>query len=652
MTAQTWLWAATCALLVGCGGQTADDDGDTEGAIDSLGSTGGADDGADDGFGDSGGSYDLGAADDGGTPGVDACDADPPAPFQIPSDPTCQTEPAVGMFTPVVEWTKTDWVTNPSSQESVTTPIVVQLTDDDLDGDIDDDDTPDIAYVTYNSGGMLRAISGDGGAEVLSVPVSGFNRQTGIAAADIDGDGIVEILGIDDTKHVVAFEHDGTVKWTSAALGGAVATHDNSAAVSDMNGDGQVEIIAGRAILDAAGNVLATGQHGTGSAGQAGSLAFAVDLDGDGQQEVVVGNAVYRMDGSDVWFNGSGDGFPAVADFDLDGVPEIVVVASGQVRLQSSGDGTILWSTGIPGGAGGPPTIADFDGDGRPEIGVAGASSYTVFEGNGDQLWTTVTQDLSSGITGSAVFDFEGDGVADVVYADETNLWVYSGHNGAVKLEFGDHSSGTRIEYPIIADVDGDGEVEIAYVNEQYQQNFRGLTVIGDANHSWRPGRKIWNQHAYHITNVGDDGGVPANAAPNWATYNNFRSGDLSAPDGLAVPGVELSAPPACEAACDAGVRTIWVQVGNGGAGTLTSPVDLQVFGVAEGGTEDLLQTLQFTDALPAGEVSEGIAIDVDPVAYVEARVVAVPSEIVCDLVSAEVLIAVPPCPAAPPPQG
>ena len=101
--------------------------------------------------------------------------------------------------------------------------------------------------------------------------------------------------------------------------------------------------------------------------------------------------------------------------------------------------------------------MADFDGDGQPEIGIAGQSRYSVIEGDGTILWTNVTQDGSSGITGSAVYDFEGDGVADVVYADEINLYVYNGIDGKTKLQLAEHNSGTRLEYPIIADVDNDG---------------------------------------------------------------------------------------------------------------------------------------------------------------------------------------------------
>lgn len=649
-------------LLVGCGSDSPNPSGEsdagtlTASATDSV--SGGdtdadsdapVDDDFDPGYTD-GDPPDTGADDSAGQPEV--CDDEAPDGFEIPIDESCETEPAVGMFTPLVEWHKGAWIDIPNSDQSVTTPIVVQLSDDDGDGDIDNDDTPDIAFVTYNSQGVLRAISGDGSSEILSVPVPGFNRQTGISAADIDGDGVVEIIGINNGGQVIAFEHTGVIKWTSAALGGDVVTHDNTAAISDMDGDGRPEIIAGRAILDADGVVIGAGEFGRGSAAANGALSFAVDVDGDGTQEVVVGNALYRMDGSAIWNNDESDGFPAIADFDLDLVPEIVVVNAGLVRLQSSVTGAVQWTSPIPGGNGGPPTVADFDGDGFPEIGVAGASSYTVFEGDGTQVWTNVTQDLSSGITGSSVFDFEGDGVADVVYADEATLWVYSGHDGSVKLEFDQHTSGTRIEYPVVADVDGDGEVEIAFVNEVYQGDVRGLTVVGDANHSWQPGRKIWNQHAYYITNVADDGGVPAVPAPNWASYNNFRSGHTGPNDGLAIPSVELFGD-VCQLGCDeTGLRAVFVQIGNGGAGQLTTSVDVQVFGLDEAGDEVLIDTVTFQPPLDAGVVTAGQQVDVDPEQFTQIRAQAVAQEVLCDAEGMDFEVSIEPCADPPAPAG
>ena len=385
----------------------------------------------------------------------------PPAGYVGPFDANCKSEPQIGSFTPVVEWTKQTFTGYPSYDQAMITPIVAALTDDDADGVYGSDgDIPTIVLATYTGAsyagnGVLRALSGDGVTEVFAV--TGIAGCSGIAAGDIDNDGIVEIVGINLGGIVTAWEHDGTPKWTSAPYAAYMATQYSMPAISDMDGDGNPEIIVGRAILNNDGTLRAVGQYGDG-APVYGSTSFAVDLDADGVQEVVVGDALYRPDGSAIWNLPDPDGYVGAADFDLDGKGEVVVVSPNKVRLQSSA-GVVLWNVDNPGQGGGPPTIADYDGDGEPEIGVAGKIGYVVFDGDGSVVWQQATQDASSAFTGSSVYDFEGDGIADVVYADEINLYVYSGTDGAVKLKYDGHDSGTIIEYPIVADVDNDGYV-------------------------------------------------------------------------------------------------------------------------------------------------------------------------------------------------
>ncbi len=155
-----------------------------------------------------------------------------------------------------------------------------------------------------------------------------------------------------------------------------------------------------------------------------------------------------------------------------------------------------------------------------------------VFDTDGSTLWSRTTQDATSGITGSSVFDFEGDGVAEVVYADEVTLWIFNGPDGQVKLQYTEHTSNTWLEYPVISDVDGDGAAEIVWGHNPYQDQalaYYGISVIADAKDSWQPTRQIWNQHAYSIVNVDDDATIPATPAVNWQSYNNFRSADLAA---------------------------------------------------------------------------------------------------------------------------
>ena len=169
----------------------------------------------------------------------------------------------IGTFNPVVEWHKSSWVDTPASRNSASAPIVVQLNDDNQDGMINDDDMPDVVTVTWSNAApaVLRAVSGDGQTELLNLQAPGLNRNMSVTGADIDNDGIVELLTVTNTKQVICWEHDGTLKWTSAGLGANVSSYDNTPSVSDMDMDGVPEIVVGRAILDNMGQLIAAGQY-------------------------------------------------------------------------------------------------------------------------------------------------------------------------------------------------------------------------------------------------------------------------------------------------------------------------------------------------------------------------------------------------------
>jgi len=127
-------------------------------------------------------------------------------------------------------------------------------------------------------------------------------------------------------------------------------------------------------------------------------------------------------------------------------------------------------------------------------------------------------------VTASSTFDFEGDGQFEVIYADEQKLRIYNGATGAIRFEV-PHSSGTTYENPVVVDLDGDNTSEIITAENSY---FFGIRVWRDANKGWVGSRQIWNQHAYSITNVNDDGTIPAQPLPNWLVpgtgFNSFRS--------------------------------------------------------------------------------------------------------------------------------
>ncbi|HMV67252.1 MAG TPA: FG-GAP-like repeat-containing protein [Myxococcota bacterium] len=446
-------------------------------------------------------------------------------------------------FAPELEWAWTGSAVLPTHNQVMMAPVVI---------DVNDDGYPDVVFNSftgsnYNTNGVLRAIDGRNGADLWTVTDLAYRVRgaSSIAAGDIDGDGLPEICTVRESGQVACFENDGAFKM-------ALAGSSNSwggPSLADLDGDGSVEIINANMVWSSSGALLWTGVDGAGGAAGTGAVSFAADIDGDGVQEVVNDRAIYRADGSLKCRNTAlSHGLAGVGNFDADPYGEVVIVGSGVVALMDD-DCATLWTASIPlGGYGGAPNIADFDGDGQAEVGVAGGSRYVVFETNGSILWSSPVQDFSSNRTGSATFDFEGDGSAEVVYGDERFLRIYDGLTGAIRFQVA-HASGTTYENPLIVDVDADGNAEVVTCANNYAfSGPTGIRVWRDANDGWVNTRGIWNQHAYSITNVNEDGTIPAHPATNWLTagMNNFRSNSqgtgtttpFAAPD-LAVSGVD-----------------------------------------------------------------------------------------------------------------
>jgi hypothetical protein len=198
------------------------------------------------------------------------------------------------------------------------------------------------------------------------------------------------------------------------------------------------------------------------------------------------------------------------------------------------------------------------------EVGVAGATMYTLFDpgcaapGGGclarGVRWATPNDDESSSVTSSTVFDFNGDGASEVVYNDEERFMVLDGRTGRVVFQDWNPSQ-TRTEQAIVADADGDGRADIVFganmcanfagdtipAAERAAQRIPGLEVWSSGDGSWVGARQTWNEHGYHIDNVGEDGVLPRPEPPSWRTHNTFRLNRareriLLAPDLVASP--------------------------------------------------------------------------------------------------------------------
>ncbi len=575
------------------------------------------------------------------------CKMDHRLPWGSAIDESCMTEPNYGPLDAVVEWSITQWGDYAESGDALTVPVVGQLTDDNGDGRIDSTDTPDIVVVTDDDGtdpltrGVLRIVAGDGSRQ-LTIQHADYGemqifpyRYASVALGDVDGDGMPDIVGIveivnlgppdsgsgppdpgdtgldtawsdppvfapnpaDDICYLAAWTPQGGILWVNSTEQMDCGGH--SPALADLEGDGKAEIIVGSRVFDGTtGNLDWSGSAG-GDGRYAdypmvGDQSFAIDLDGDGLQEVLAGSTVYNWDGSVRCSIDStlDDGFPAAADFDGDGIGEFVLVGNGYAHVHDANCRLEAEWPLVGMGNGGPPTIADFDGDGKPEIGIAEATTYSVYRADGAVLWSMPTTDASSHATGSSVYDFDGDGRAEVVYGDETTLWVFDGSTGAVRLQDTTHSSRTLHEYPVVADVDGDGQEEIVVGQGggHYDQQYHGIYVLGSASGSWLGDRQVWNQHAYSITNINDDLSLPTPAVSNWPTYNTFRSGSLSPMSGGATPDA-IPYVTSCANPCADGRLEVLVRVGNGGMAVMRGRVPVSAYAEV-GGQRVFLQTL------------------------------------------------------------
>jgi hypothetical protein len=604
----------------------------------------------------------------------------------------CEYHPKAGQLDAIAKWT---WgptaQIKPNFTDVWSTPTVGRVYDGNCDGKVDVLDSPNVVFVSGRAidtvtgkgtccqctgnavsaclTGVLRMLDGRTGQEVWSLDKAsaGSNGFAGLSTAigDIDKDGKMDVVAVTGEGFVVVLDATGKVVRTSdkpiPGHGNATFGWGGGLSLADMDGDGFPEIAYGPTVFstkDGALTLLFTGTAGIGGGLIYEALSTFVDLDGaaDKHLELLAGNTAYDVTGKIIWNRTDiADGFPGIGDFDLDGKPDVVLVGNGKLWILDGATGvTKLGPVDLPGtGAGGPPTVADFDGDGKPEIGVAMATFYSMlkpdFVGKKiDVVWQTANHDLSSSVTGSSVFDFEGDGKAEVIYGDECFLWVYDGKTGDVRFAT-PHTSFTATEASLVADIDGDGRAEMLMVSNGADPSaggswpcnvapwnqvdpdphsghpawvapagapaYRGIVAFGDKASSWVGTRTLWNQHTYHVSNVCDDrdtacsapnlyGSIPAVEKSNWTLpwLNNFRQnvqdkGLFDAPDATVSLTVDCADP-----------VVLHVAVRNVGLASLPAGAEVGLLRKAQP-TDILLDKAVTTHSLFPGQTEEIIVV-------------------------------------------
>lgn len=610
----------------------------------------------------------------------------------VPTGPICEGQPTFTDIQPELEWYWPGISYNGFYYQNILAAPVV--------GDVDGDGTPDVVVVvyhdsTYSTNNLIVVLNGAGdglgGPQVLFTIPSAADPTApmpyGLASpalANFDGDPGLEIVytmvgggvriadntGIGDVCDTVNYPGCTGVRTTGT---GASTVYSGGLNVADLDHDGMPDVIVrchamnGHAISDATLDFMDVAGCGVDTA--------VADLDQDGRPEIIDAQHAVTADpavlgGVPFWTasNGVTSGYVAVADLlPAQTGPEVINIRAGLYVLDGQtgavlvGPGGTLYNATIPlpgGGNGGAPTVADFDGDGEMEVSTAGTAFYVVYDpdctdpplrggacasGRTDfVLWETATQDLSSNVTGSSVFDFQGDGAAEVLYNDECFFHIFDGTTGAELVNpIIPSSSRTSSEYPLVADVDGDGNAEMVVisnedmarnrdncdtswktagvdidqlcglttctagppctggvggtcadvVNGSYLDSYQcdstgtcqlaggthGVRIFGDTNDRWVGTRTVWNQFGFHVTNVALSGGVWAVPANEAASWLSFNNYRQNVQGGTLFPVPDLRVELQALALCPAQVRLAAVVYNEGSLGVLAG-VEVELY--------------------------------------------------------------------------
>lgn len=381
-----------------------------------------------------------------------------------------------------------------------------------------------------------------------------------------------------DARQLIKYSFNGT-GWSESWRRNYSTLDDWSGCtpiVADFTGTGSVQVAVYDKIFNAQdGTLLVDGNflgksgynfgrlpHNGGSGDAPGRPRYAswtsADIDNDGKLEIIAGNCVYKVNINDPnSFNvnntytlfqtapGAGDGAVAVADMDGDGFLDVVMTwriiptitpNDGRMTIYDPRNGTLMSSvvSGIPvhfvGGQGCGPSsafIGDITGDGKPNIVFTGNSLMDAYSYDHSlpvanrlkQIWRVSTSDGSAS-TVMSLFDFNQDGIAELVYRDETHLRIINGSMRSHKTgkdtivynlaSFENVKSTTIAEYPIVADVNGDGAAEIITTGHTSAHGWTGFLWVFDSGaEPWAPARSVWDRYHYNPVYVNDDLTIP-----------------------------------------------------------------------------------------------------------------------------------------------
>lgn len=315
---------------------------------------------------------------------------------------------------------------------------------------------------------------------------TGYELRVNVVAADIDGDGIFEVIAAPENRIVKVYNDTGVLKWENVS-GTSRYDYARTPLVRNFTGDGRLEVLTyGNPsnsdptfyIWDAEGIRLvemlfekyllistpSVTQDGIILAGAAPGTSFGPILNYSGLH-------AYDTTGNRLWYLelGNKSSFFAsmpLADIDDDGDEEVILLTHDtDVAYPTDGriwvidvnrtQGTVKWSRPL-GGDARNVAVGDLNRDGRLEIVAVSSGGVYIFNGEGDELHRF---SINSNNAVPAIGDVDKDGINDVVIASNSENKIYIISNGSLREFPSIKSIWTNV---VLSDLNRDGNIEIA----------------------------------------------------------------------------------------------------------------------------------------------------------------------------------------------